>query len=180
MAVSDHRQDRLPCGAGLEALVVQVFDGAAPNDPGHQADCPHCRAALARLGSVHHTVGTLAAEPVTAPPGLVRGVMHRLRRDEAGVLVSADGRGTVTITERVVTQVAARSALAVPEVAFASVQLVDGLRVAPLRLSARLVVRFGPSLPVVAEAARRRIRAAVEELAGVPVDAVDVLVDDLA
>lgn len=180
MAVSNHVEERLPCGTGLEALVLQVFDGAPPADPGHQADCSHCQAALARLGAVQGTVGSLAAEPVVAPPGLVHDVMYRLRRDGDGILVGAGSTGSVTLAERIVRQVASQAALAVPEVTFASVALVDESRVAPLRLSVRLVVGFGPPLAEVADAVRHRVRAAVEELAGVPVAEIDVLIDDLA
>lgn len=178
MAVSDRSRDQLPCGADLEALVLQVFDSDPPRDAGHQAGCPHCQAALERLGAVHGTIGRLAAEPVAAPPDLVRQVMHRLRQDENAVLVAADERGIVTVSERIVTQVAVRAARAVPEVTFASVKLTEGIIASPLRLSVRLVVAFGPSLHDVSDAARTRIRAAVAELVGVPVGAVDVVIDD--
>lgn len=180
MAVINHVEERLPCGADLEALVLQVFDGDPPPDPGHQADCPHCQAALARLGAVHETAENVAAEPVVAPPGLVREVMHRLRGASDGILVGASSGGTVSITDRIVSQVASRAAMAVPEVTFASVTLIDEIRVAPLRLAVRLVAVFGSPLADVAEAVRQRVRAAVQELAGVPVAEIDVLIDDLA
>lgn len=178
MAVSDQSRDTLPCGAKLEALVLQVFDGEPPRDASHQADCAHCKAALERLGAVRGTIGRLAAAPVAAPPDLVRQVMHRLRGDQAAVLVAADERGMVTVSERIVTQIAVRAALVAPEITFASVQLTEGIIASPLRLSVRLVVAFGPALHDVADGARGCIRAAVAELVGVPIGTVDVAIDD--
>ena len=55
-----HGLPPLPCGAGLDALVAQVADGVAPRDPGQQAGCRHCQAALARLGEPWSLAGRLA------------------------------------------------------------------------------------------------------------------------
>lgn len=180
MAVTGITHDRLPCGIELEDLVTEVFDGQPPTDSGHQAACPHCQAALERLRAVHGTITALASRPVVTPPELVDEVMRRLHRDQDAILVTADARGVLTVSDRIINQIAVRAALAASEVSFASVRLVDEPRVSPLRLSVCLVVDLGPSLPEVAEAARRRIHAAVAELAGVPVGSVDVLIEDVA
>jgi hypothetical protein len=70
----------LPCGADLDAMVAQVADGAAPADPGHQAGCRHCQAALARLGELWSLAGRLARERVEAPEQIDAVVMGRIRR----------------------------------------------------------------------------------------------------
>jgi hypothetical protein len=70
----------LPCGADLDALVVQVADGAAPRDPGHQAGCPHCRAALGQLGELWSLVDRLARERVEAPERIDAVALGRIRR----------------------------------------------------------------------------------------------------
>jgi hypothetical protein len=70
----------LPCGADLDALVAQVADGAAPRDPGHQAGCPHCQAALARLRELWSLADRLARERVEAPERIDAVVMGRIRR----------------------------------------------------------------------------------------------------
>ena len=70
----------LPCGAGLDALVTQVADGAAPRDPDHQAGCPHCQAALAELEELWSLAGRLARERVEAPERIDAVAMGRIRR----------------------------------------------------------------------------------------------------
>jgi hypothetical protein len=70
----------LPCGGDLDALVAQVADGAAPRDPGHQAGCPHCQAALAQLQELWSLAGQLARERVDAPERIDAVVMGRIQR----------------------------------------------------------------------------------------------------
>jgi hypothetical protein len=70
----------LPCGADLDALVVQVADEAASPDPGHQAGCPHCQAALDQLGELWSLVDRLARERVEAPERIDAVVLGRIRR----------------------------------------------------------------------------------------------------
>jgi hypothetical protein len=70
----------LPCGADLDALVAQVADGAPARDPGHQAGCAHCQAALARLAELWSLAGRLARERVEAPERIDAVVMGRIRR----------------------------------------------------------------------------------------------------
>jgi hypothetical protein len=69
----------LPCGADLDALVVQVADGV-PGDLAHQAGCRHCQAALAQLEALWSLVGRLAAERVDAPKRIDAVVLGRIRR----------------------------------------------------------------------------------------------------
>jgi hypothetical protein len=70
----------LPCGADLDALVAQVADGAAPRDPGHQAGCRHCQAALSELRELWSLAGRLAREGVEAPERIDAVVMGRIQR----------------------------------------------------------------------------------------------------
>ena len=70
----------LPCGADLDPLVAQVADGAVPRDPGHQAGCPHCQAALAQLRELWSLAGRLARERVDAPDRIDAVVMGRIQR----------------------------------------------------------------------------------------------------
>ena len=69
----------LACGADLDALVAQVADGV-PGDLAHQATCPHCQAALARLNELWELVDQLARERVEAPERIDAVVMGRIRR----------------------------------------------------------------------------------------------------
>jgi hypothetical protein len=69
----------LPCGADLDALVVQVADGV-PGDLAHQAGCPHCQAALAQIEELWSLAGQLARERVEAPDRIDAVVMGRIQR----------------------------------------------------------------------------------------------------
>jgi hypothetical protein len=70
---------RLPCGADLDALVVQVADGV-PGDLDHQAGCRHCQGALARLEELWSLVDRLARERVEAPERIDAVALGRIRR----------------------------------------------------------------------------------------------------
>lgn len=178
MALSDDRI-RPACGADLQAIVRQVFEGAPATDPEHQRACEHCQRSLAALRALRDDLRSIAAEPVRIPD-LARQVLARLRRDATRLAVSSPGPGVTTVTRSVVAQVAHRGAMDVPGIVLASVQVDGGADEAPLTLSARLVVAFGPVLDEVADVVRTRAAREVERLLGVSVGAVDVVIDDLA
>jgi hypothetical protein len=69
----------LPCGADLDALVVQVADGV-PGDQAHQAGCRWCQGALAQLEELWSLVDRLARERVEAPERIDAVVMRRIQR----------------------------------------------------------------------------------------------------
>jgi hypothetical protein len=78
--MSQHRGlPPLPCGADPDALVVQVADDL-PGDRDHQAGCPFCQAALARLEELWSLAGRLASERVEAPERIDAVVLGRIRR----------------------------------------------------------------------------------------------------
>lgn len=169
---------RLACGTCLLALVEQVSEGTPPADPAHQATCPHCRRALARIGSVMEDVRGLAEEPVAVPHDLARQVMRRLRGERSQIALSPSARGRTVVNESLVAQVARRAALAVPDVAFASAVVEESEAV--VRVSVRLVVAYGPSLGRIAATVRERVVVELAELTGVRVERVDVSVEDLS
>ncbi|MGW6130384.1 Asp23/Gls24 family envelope stress response protein [Cellulomonas sp. NPDC055163] len=70
---------RLPCGARYDDLLIQVVDRTPPHDPGHQATCPHCRAALADLAATWEPLHELADEDVRAPDSILAAVMTHVR-----------------------------------------------------------------------------------------------------
>jgi hypothetical protein len=69
----------LPCGADLDALVVQVADGV-PGDQAHQAGCRWCQEALAQLEELWSLVDRLARERVEAPERIDAVALGRIRR----------------------------------------------------------------------------------------------------
>lgn len=177
--MTDPRDIQLACGTPIVNLVEQVFEGAQASDPGHQADCPHCQAALRKLESVYDRMTGLAAEPVAAPPDLVQNVMRRLRRDRTRVLVSADPHGSVTVEQAVIVQIARLAALEIEGVAFASVQLTRGAPPGSVALSAQIVVDYGPPISSLAATVRDRIQQHVARYGGILVTAVDLAVEDI-
>jgi hypothetical protein len=178
VALSDP-SERLPCGTKLVALISQVADGAPAADRGHQAKCPYCQASLGRIRELWSDVWTLADEPVRAPRGLLEEVIARVSGPAGAVTLPDATRGHTRVSETVLAGVARQVAQAMPAVAFASVlSHADGPGKVALRV--RLVVVYGPSLPVLAAAVREQIVAHVRRLTGVQVTEVEVAVDDLA
>lgn len=173
---------RLPCGADLTVLASQSFDGTTPAeaDAEHQRSCPHCQAALRRIGAVVEDVRGLAAEPVTVPPNLLSSLMARLRSAPALVTVDVHARGATMVSEELVAAVARRAALSVAEVAYASVIATDANATGTVALRSRLVVAYGPPLHEVADRVRAAIAEEVAALTGATLRSIEVTVDDLA
>lgn len=72
---------RLRCGTRVAALVDQVAEGVPPDDPTHQARCPHCRAALRELEQLWDRVREAAREDVQPPRRLIDDVVRRVRQE---------------------------------------------------------------------------------------------------
>jgi cell envelope-related Asp23 family protein len=171
--------ERLPCGTELAALITQVADGAPAVDPGHQAECPYCRASLGRIGELWSDVRVVADAPVRAPRGLLDEVIGRLSGPAGAVTLRGATRGHTEVSEAVLAGIARRIAQAMPAVVFASV-LAHAVGPGTVALRVRLVVAYGPSLPALAAAVRAQIVTHVRRLTDVQVIEVEVSVDDLA
>jgi hypothetical protein len=171
--------ERLPCGTELAALITQVAEGAPAADPAHQAECPYCQPSLERIRELWSDVRALADEPVRAPRGLLDEVMARVSGPAGFVTLRGATRGHTQVSVAVLAGVARRIAEAMPAVAFASV-LAHAVGPGTVALRVRLVVAYGPSLPVLAAAVREQIVTHVRRLTDVRVTAVELSVDDLA
>jgi uncharacterized alkaline shock family protein YloU len=191
--------DRLPCGADIDDLFEQVADGRPPTDPAHQQSCPHCRAALPEIANLWEPVQALAAEHITAPPGLLSRVMTRIRAlaQDAwhGVLVG--DRGLTRIGARVVGSIARMAAARVPGVGLAIARGrtvtseeeaaeersrgASRVGVAGSRtvLELDIVIRYGSDARVLAERVRETVIADVTALTGLTVKTVDITVADI-
>ena len=171
--------ERLPCGTALAALISQVAEGALAADRAHQAECPYCQASLERVGELWRDVRALANEPVRVPRGLLDEVMARVSGPAGAVTLRDATQGHTQISEAVLARVARQIAQEMPAVAFASV-LAGAAGPGTVALRVRLVVAYGPSLPVLAAAVRERIVTHVRRLTDVQVIEVELSVDDLA
>jgi uncharacterized alkaline shock family protein YloU len=123
---------RLPCGVELASLIDQVADGTPPDDPDHQAQCPHCQATLAELEQVWDQVRELAREEVAAPDAIVHKAIRRIREALAALelhlpleevvprlvqhALLRSERGRTRIAASVVAEIAARAARSIPSV----------------------------------------------------------------
>jgi hypothetical protein len=115
--------EQLPCGAELQALVIQVTDDQQPIDPAHQNSCPYCQTALRSLRQGWGDVQALTREPVPIPPRLTAQIMARVRtlaRHVTDSILLGHRRGETRISHTVIGQVIQRIASAVPGVVFAS------------------------------------------------------------
>ena len=171
--------ERLPCGTELAALIAQVAERAPAADPAHQATCPYCQPSLERISELWNDVRALANEPVRAPRGLLDEVIASVSRPAGAVTLRDATQGHTRISEAVLAGVARRIAQAMPAVAFASV-LAHAAGPGTVALRVRLVVAYGPSLPVLAAAVREQIVTHVRRLTDVQVTEVELSVDDLA
>lgn len=195
MGVIDQDGRRLDCGAKVGLLVDQVADGLPPTDPAHQASCPHCQTALHELDGLWSDVRELASEDVLVPRSIVEQVITRIRQGLAPsvtelsleevvprlvrhALLRAD-RGTTRIADAVV----ARLAAAVTD-EVSRVQLLGGLRGVDVdlregrvRISLRLAIVYGASVPAVTRAVRGAVVGTVEAMTGLTVESVDIAVD---
>ncbi len=199
----------LACGRPLGPLVEQAAEGSPPADPGHQAGCRHCRAALVELEGIWSDVGELAGEDVRAQSDLVAAAMRRIRtggRERAPlprpapqsrpVATRGSGHaqlegphGATRIGAGVLAAIAGRAALAT-----AGVRALRGHRRASARppatgveldagavaITLELVVELGPPLPALVTAVRAAVIAEIAALAGLARVSVHVTVADIA
>jgi uncharacterized alkaline shock family protein YloU len=169
---------RLECGRELLVLVEQVSDGLPPAEPEHQARCPFCQEALARLQSAFDALHELAGRTVAAPRGLSTRVLEQLRRERHSVVIAASPAGRDTVSEVIVTQIARRALLAVDAVRDVSV-VSHATQDGRVDLDVHVVAALGPALPDLAAELRDQVLAHVWALAGARVGRVDVTVDDV-
>src|ERR1700730_9810240 len=118
----------LPCGPDVDLLLEQVASGHGADRDAHQRQCVHCQAALTELSVLWAPVDELAAEPVTAPPGLTAAVMSRIRslvRDIWYTLEITE-MGTIRIAARIVAALARDCARLIPGVRVALGRSTEG------------------------------------------------------
>jgi len=184
MAMSeDAYAERLPCGAGLAALLEQVADGQAARDPLHQTGCPYCQTALRRLRQDWAGVQALGRQPVPVPAGLTARIMEGVRALAAQVaefVLLGGPRGETRIAHAVISRTIQHLALTVPGVVFASVKVTSQDPAHPRRLAVaiRLVIVFGPSVKTIAEGVRKLLPGRAYPLTGTELTRIDVTIAD--
>jgi uncharacterized alkaline shock family protein YloU len=117
----DLTRRQVPCGIDIDSLLEQVAEGRATERDEHQANCPHCQAALIELADVWAPVRHLAEQPVATPTGILADVIRqidRLTHDMWYTLHQAEA-GAIKVAARVIAVTARQAALRVPGVRIA-------------------------------------------------------------
>lgn len=207
--MNERGSEQLPCGVELDPLIDQVAEGLAPDEPGHQAVCPHCQATLAELQGLWGYVRELAREEVVAPGRIIEEVIRRIREEFSvnGLLpldvvvprlvrhaLLTDSRGTTRIADSVVAEIALRAARAVPGVHAlgrggargaleALTPSASGVAVEvsghKVTVELHVVVEYGAVIPAVVSAVRSTVMRSIETMTGLEVVEVNISVDDL-
>lgn len=199
MAMND-RNGRLACGTQVGVLADQVAEHASPIDPRHQADCPHCRAALGELEQLWGDVRELAREEVEIPGGLVTAVLRRVRREReehAGPSLPLEqvvprlvrhallrgSRGHTQIADSVIAKLIRHTVLATPGVGSLA-RGSEGLSVSveqdEVGVRIGLVVDLSVAIPPLVQALRVRVEREIEGIAGLRLSTFDVSVIDVS
>lgn len=168
----------LECGRELLVLVEQVSEGLPPAEPEHQARCPFCQEAIARLTAAFGALRDLAGQTVRAPRGLSSRVLEQLRRERGTVVIAAGTGGRDTVSEVIVSQIARQAALELDAVRHVSV-VTDARQDGGLELDVHVTAELGPSLPELVAQLREHVMARVRALSGARVTKIDVTVDDV-
>jgi uncharacterized alkaline shock family protein YloU len=177
--------EQLPCGAELEALVIQVTDDQQPTDPAHQNSCPYCHTALRSLRQGWADVQALTREPVPIPPRLTAQIMARVRtlaRHVTDSILLGHPRGETRISHTVLGQVIQRIATSVPGVVFASAKPIPHDPPEPGRLSVniRLVIALDPAIDTLTHTVRHLINRRIPALTGAQLSRIDITIEDIA
>ncbi|UED83852.1 Asp23/Gls24 family envelope stress response protein [Streptomyces profundus] len=193
-AVPADDEELLACGRSLVELWEAWDEGRATRDP-HVVGCPYCGAALAELRSLGELVARSRAEEDRVPeaPGLASRVTARVME-----IVRLELRPGRTLPLGEPNEDAWIVEAAVSRVFRSAVEELDGVRAGSCRIApiSRVPVGEGPprgpvavrievvaalswSVPVLAEAIRRRLAVAADEELGLDVRTIDVHVLDL-
>jgi uncharacterized alkaline shock family protein YloU len=195
--VAARHAERLPCGAEVAALLDQVAQGRGAERTSHQAACPYCQALLPELDRLWTPVRQLAREQVVVPAAVLAVVMRRVRALVAAAWLGlrTGTRGTTRVGHWVVAKLASLAAREVPGIHQALTRVTpptpDPAAASPgaggtaeagtgqTGIELRLVATYGEALPHVADAVRTNVIRRLQQLTGVQVTQVNIIVDDL-
>jgi uncharacterized alkaline shock family protein YloU len=193
---------RLACTADIDDLLEQVADGRATELDAHQAQCPHCAAALIELGDLWTPIRALADTPITAPPGVTAAVMRRITQllHDVWYTLEPTGAGSIRVAARAVAALARSAAMRVPGVRIAFgrsthepiATLADtathrhryphaavGVLGQTATVELALAVTYGEPVDDIARDVQRRVSHELREIIGLHHVTINVTVDDV-
>lgn len=184
--------DRLPCGADVDEVIAQVADGDAAVRTPHQADCPHCQAAMAEYDQLFDPVRELAAKPVQVPDAVLEEVLRRIRGSLPDTLygVLPGPLGVTRIAGHLVALTARTAAEQVPGVHVALAKTGRGsdsggaavsAGVTGLSTALRITIAAGwdEDLQALAHRIRGTVARAVRTTTGLQPVQIDIVIDDI-
>ena len=190
--------ERLPCGADIDALLEQVSAGRGDRRDAHQAECPHCTAALAEYYRLWAPVRRTAYTEVRAPDSVLAEALRRLRDvvsdPDYGSIVGPEG--ITRISGRVVVITARETAQTIEGVRVAlstlttgtpttaapseeAVRVVAGVAGHSTAVEVTLAADYRTDLVALGERIRAEVETRVRELTGLDPVAVTVHIDDV-
>ncbi|WP_425953464.1 Asp23/Gls24 family envelope stress response protein [Xylanimonas sp. McL0601] len=180
--------DRIACGTPIDDLLEQVAAHGRPQDPAHQASCPHCRAALAEITELWRPVDRLAGVRAAAPPDLLAAVTEAVRRlpRHGWHAVLPTDRGETRIAGRVIAAVVRRAAAQTDHVTLAVGRARSGRDAAHVGVAGthvvidvQVAVELGSAVPVLADQLRRHIREHLRAHTGLSATEINIAVLDV-
>ena len=180
--------DRIACGTPIDVLLEQVADHRRPQDPDHQARCPHCRAALAEITELWRPMDQLARVKVPAPPDLLAAVREQVRRlpRHTWHAVLPTDRGETRIAARVIAAVVRRAAAQTDHVTLAVGRARAGREAAQVGVAGthvvidvQVAVELGSAVPILADQLRRHIREHLRAVTGLSPAEINIAVLDV-
>lgn len=187
--------ERLACGARVDLIFDQVSAGRADVPTAHQADCPHCRAALAEYDRLWRPIREMAASDLRAPESVLDRAFARLRAATAdpGYATLPGTRGVTRIAARIVVVTARETTQHIAGVRVAlsrllpdadgttgpAPQVVAGVAGRSTAIEITLAAEYGTDLEALGATIRAEVARRVRELTGLePID-IAVHIDDV-
>ena len=182
-------RDRLPCGAAVDDLIGQVTDGATAQRTPHQADCPHCQAALAEYDRLWGPVQDLVDAPVPVPDSILEHAMRAIRTAGTNIgygTVHTD-KGDNRIADRVVAITARITAERIDGVRAAltggdphiDVHAAAGTLGSTAAVHLTLAVSYGTDLPALATRIRTAVATRIRDVTGLEPAEITIVIDDI-
>lgn len=200
----DPPAESLPCGRSVDDVLDQVAEGRGTDRDAHQAQCPHCQAALSEYERIWAPVRELGDERVKAPDSILETALAQIRRaiehPDYGVITSSDG--LTRVSARVVVVAARQGAQQVPGVRVAlskhlaevpgepgppgvpvdgdpAEDVAAGVTGSSAAVQITLAADYGTDLVRLGELVRSSVTSSVREITSLEPAQVTVIIDDV-
>lgn len=151
-------------------------------EPGHDPECPHCRAATAGIDALREATRSLAGDWDEPPSSVFTTIMTAVRAEvRRGRLIqlSPTTMGPIEVYEQAIAAVL-HYAVDTTGVAIARrCRITPGTNGSGVRIQVSVTVAYGSTIPEVVTELRDRIKIAATAQIGVSLHAIDIDVEDV-